>query len=43
MSGMTIVIGNKNYSSWSLRGWIALSQHELSTYLLSLFSRQQES
>ncbi len=24
MSAMTIVIGNKNYSSWSLRGWIAL-------------------
>lgn len=24
MTSMTIVIGNKNYSSWSLRGWIAL-------------------
>ncbi len=24
MPRMTIVIGNKNYSSWSLRGWIAL-------------------
>ncbi len=24
MARMTIVIGNKNYSSWSLRGWIAL-------------------
>ena len=24
MSQFTIVIGNKNYSSWSLRGWIAL-------------------
>ena len=24
MSGLTLVIGNKNYSSWSLRPWIAL-------------------
>jgi glutathione S-transferase len=24
MARFTIVIGNKNYSSWSLRGWIAL-------------------
>lgn len=23
MSNLTIVIGNKNYSSWSLRGWLA--------------------
>jgi glutathione S-transferase len=25
MSALTIVIGNKNYSSWSLRGWLALA------------------
>ncbi len=25
MSGMTLVIGNKNYSSWSLRPWMALT------------------
>jgi glutathione S-transferase len=25
MEPITIVIGNKNYSSWSLRGWLALS------------------
>ena len=24
MARFTIIIGNKNYSSWSLRGWIAL-------------------
>lgn len=24
MSELTIVIGNKNYSSWSLRGWLAV-------------------
>ena len=22
MAGLTLVIGNKNYSSWSLRGWL---------------------
>jgi len=26
MSEMTLVIGNKNYSSWSLRPWLALKQ-----------------
>ena len=25
-AGMTLVIANKNYSSWSLRGWLALKQ-----------------
>ena len=24
MSGLTLVIGNKNYSSWSLRPWIMM-------------------
>ncbi len=24
MAGLTIVIGNKNHSSWSLRGWLAI-------------------
>jgi len=26
MSDFTLVIGNKNYSSWSLRGWLALKR-----------------
>ena len=26
MAAFTIVIGNKSYSSWSLRGWLALKQ-----------------
>ena len=26
MAELTLVIGNKNYSSWSLRPWIALKQ-----------------
>lgn len=24
MSGMTLIIGNRNYSSWSLRAWLAM-------------------
>ena len=27
---MKLVIGNKNYSSWSLRGWLAAKQSGLS-------------
>ena len=26
MTDMTIVLGNKNYSSWSLRGWLAVKR-----------------
>ncbi|MSO77114.1 MAG: glutathione S-transferase family protein [Alphaproteobacteria bacterium] len=26
MPALTLVIGNKNYSSWSLRGWLALAR-----------------
>jgi glutathione S-transferase len=26
MADLTIYVGNKNYSSWSLRGWLALAQ-----------------
>jgi glutathione S-transferase len=26
---LTLVIGNKNYSSWSLRPWLALSHHNI--------------
>ncbi|MEG3436482.1 glutathione S-transferase family protein [Pannus brasiliensis CCIBt3594] len=29
MSELTLVIGNKNYSSWSLRPWLAMKQAEL--------------
>ena len=29
MSDITIVLGNKNYSSWSLRGWLPLVQSGL--------------
>jgi len=26
MADFNIVLGNKNYSSWSLRGWLALKR-----------------
>ncbi|MBW4441485.1 MAG: glutathione S-transferase family protein [Plectolyngbya sp. WJT66-NPBG17] len=29
MALLTLIIGNKNYSSWSLRPWLALKQFEL--------------
>ncbi len=29
MSDLTLVIGNKNYSSWSLRAWLTLRQTNL--------------
>jgi glutathione S-transferase len=36
----TLVIGNKNYSSWSLRGWLVLKQFNISfeEILLPLYS-----
>ena len=29
MSELTLIIGNKNYSSWSLRPWILLRHHQI--------------
>lgn len=29
MTNLTLIIGNKNYSSWSLRPWLAMKQFEL--------------
>lgn len=29
MSNLTLIIGNKNYSSWSLRPWILLKHHHI--------------
>ncbi len=29
MNGLVLVIGNKNYSSWSLRAWLALKQLDI--------------
>ena len=30
MSDLTLVIGNKNYSSWSLRPWFFMQYHQIS-------------
>ncbi len=30
MSDLTLVIGNKNYSSWSLRPWVLMKHHQIS-------------
>jgi len=39
---LKLVIGNKNYSSWSLRGWIALAQAGLDSSKTNLeFSLRQ--
>lgn len=27
MGGLTLVFGNKNYSSWSMRAWLLMRQH----------------
>jgi glutathione S-transferase len=29
MSALTLIIGNKNYSSWSLRPWVFLKQNQI--------------
>jgi len=41
---MKLIIGNKNYSSWSMRGWLACKQSGLAfdTELVSLFDDQWE-
>ncbi|MFT6350661.1 MAG: glutathione S-transferase [Neptuniibacter pectenicola] len=42
MVAMKLIIGNKNYSSWSLRGWLMLKAFEIpfEETLLPLFSEQ---
>lgn len=29
MTGLTLVIGNKNYSTWSMRPWVCMKHHEI--------------
>nr|HMN51775.1 glutathione S-transferase [Xanthobacteraceae bacterium] len=26
---LKLILGNKNYSSWSLRPWLALAEHDI--------------
>jgi len=44
MTELTLVIGNQNYSSWSLRPWLFLAHHAIpfKTKKVSLFSDSME-
>lgn len=44
MSGLTLLIGNCNYSSWSLRPWLFLQHHGISfqSQRISLFTETME-
>ena len=42
MKDVTIVLGNKNYSSWSLRGWLAVAQSGLTFDEVVIPLRQPE-
>ena len=41
---MKLIIGNKNYSSWSLRGWLAVKQsgEEFEEYVVPMFDEDWE-
>ncbi len=39
MAELTLVIGNRNYSSWSLRGWLALEATGADAFFAPIVSR----
>ncbi len=43
MTSYTIVIGNKNYSSWSMRAWLALKATGVSFKEVNIVLRQKDS
>jgi glutathione S-transferase len=43
MSGLTLVIGNKNYSSWSMRPWLLMRQHRIQFDEVQISLRQPDS
>lgn len=43
MSGLTLVIGNKNYSSWSMRAWLLMRQHRIEFDEVQIPLRQPDS
>lgn len=43
MSGLTLVIGNKNYSSWSMRPWLLMRQHDIEFEEVQIPLRQPDS
>ncbi len=43
MSGLTLVIGNKNYSSWSMRAWLLVRQCRIEFEEVQIPLRQPDS
>lgn len=43
MSGLTLVIGNKNYSSWSMRAWLLMRQYRIEFEEVQIPLRQTDS
>jgi len=43
MSGLTLVIGNKNYSSWSMRAWLLMRQYRIEFEELQIPLRRADS
>ncbi len=43
MSGLTLVIGNKNYSSWSMRVWLLMRQYRIEFDEVRIPLRQPDS
>ena len=42
MHELTLVVGNRNYSSWSLRGWLVLQHSGLAFSTINLQLQAQE-
>jgi glutathione S-transferase len=43
MSGLKLIIGNKNYSSWSMRAWLVMRQHGIAFDEIQIPLRQAHS
>ena len=43
MSELKLVIGNKNYSSWSMRPWLLMRQHGIEFDEVQISLRQPDS
>lgn len=42
MNGLTLVIGNKNYSSWSMQPWLLMRQHGIEFDEVQIPLRQRD-
>jgi glutathione S-transferase len=43
MSDLTLVIGNKNYSSWSMRPWVLMRAHDIGFSEVQVLLRREDS